>query len=548
MPGYVKVNGAQQPIASPYVKVNGAWAPVALGYTKVNGEWKIWHSAVIEDNFNRTDSLALGDASNNFSQWDQLSGNWEVKTNQAYHGSGSGPAIAATQLYKATTNYKVSVDIPSNTGLGVAFWVQDADNWWAAIPGSRQQDNPGYYYCPSGFTLEGTNCRRTTVVAASYEADTVYNASYEADTTYAATYEANTTYPATLRTGSAIFGCPTGYSFTGYDDRCQKFLSNDIFYYNATCSSSTVYKCGSTVVSAGSTCTTTVSATASGGGTTSLGCQDASLCGRAGGYCSSSCASGCRCYKSNPVTYSCPSGYTRSGSTCTKTSSPTPSTTTVCTCPNGGSLSGTQCRVLDPVYDYTAQIVVGYESDYYECPNGGSESGGVCTIGGRGNYCPNGGTNVNGGDICTIVGRGYYCPSGGNLSGTTCTITGRGYYCPNGYVKNGNDCTLVENQSATYSPPSTTYPAVIRIYKSIAGAITQEHAQDIASDPRSFEVATVGNNINISLYPSAGLSGTRLNYVTHATTGAAKSTLVGIAKYGNQVQRQSTAIDNFRAE
>lgn len=484
MPGYIKVNGSQQPVASPYVKVNGSWTPSALGYVKVSGEWKIWHSAKIEDTFDRAGSADLGTASNGFSQWTELSGSWGIQSTQAYHDNTAGPAIAVTQLYKATTDYKVSVDIQSNTGLGIAFWVEDADNWHAAIPGVRTQNDPGYYYCPSGYSLSGTTCTQS------------YN--------YAASYESDSTYSATYNSGDPIYGCPA--TFTEYSGGCRKIV--DVFNGSvaADCTSTTTYSCPSNCSRSGTTCNCT-SSPSSSTSTTSLGCQDASLCGRAGGSCGSACTGGgCRCTKSTTVC-KCGSTTVSCGSTCSYTTTATSKTTTTCTCPNSDyTLSGSTCYVTYYDYEYANREVIGYGSPYYSCPSGGSLSG----------------------STCTITGRGYYCPSGGTLQGSTC------------YVSN--------SQSASYQPPSTSYPSVARIYKNVSGTIAEVFTQDIGFDPKSFEVVTSGNNVNLYSYSGLGLTGTKITSNTYSAPNPVRTTIVGIAKYGNQVQRQGNYIDNFKAE
>lgn len=397
MPGFIKVNSEQRPIAVPYVKVAGDWKPVALGYVKAGGQWKIWHTAEIVDDFNRVDSAALGFASNDFSEWVELSGDWEIKNNQAYHGGGAGPSIAAVPLYKATTDVTVEVDIPSGTGLGAAFWVSDAANWWAAIPGRRTQNNPSFYSCPAGFTLSGTRCIQTT------------------PTVYAATYQ-----PA--RTVSVAF-CPSPYYDTG-----------------AGCGVSLYPRYGSSSYG--------------------IGCRGVGGCSSAGGSCnySQTCADAglgpCNCVVS----------------------------VSTCTCqPFGGSCSGCS-GTLGTGYSYTSRTIPG----------------------------------------------GYTCPQGGTLNGSTCTIQ--------------------ENNPATFNPASTTYPAVMRIYKSLGGAVTTELQRDLASDPRSIGVTVSGNNVAVKSYASAGVAGIPYSSLTYTTSNATKTTNIGIIKNGNQASGQANNIDNFRAE
>ena len=487
MPGYVKVGGVQQPIAAPYVKVGGTWTPVAIGYTKVAGEWKIWHTAEIVDDFNRDNSASLGTASNGFSQWINPSNNWGVNGNAAYCGTTSTPSIAYTQLYKATTDYKVQIDTPSNTGLGVAFWVQDNSNWWAAIPGSRQQNNPSYYTCPSGFSRSGTTCTRTTYPAIQYEADSSYAATANSD---------------------PIYGCPSGYSLVS--GQCRKQTGTSTSTYAATeTTAPDSYACpsGYSGPSATNRCSKPRTKTAST--TSSVYCEDGRNCSLAGGSCSSSafCSPACRCLV-RTTTYTCSDGRTVSASgSCGNdiVFASLVSGGTTYTCPNGGSRSGSTCTITSPVYDYTAQIYLGQGDTYYTCPSGGS------------------------------------------LSGQTCNITGRGYYCASG-VQTGNTCVLTETRTATFFPATTSYPSVIRIYKNAEGTITQAYTKDISSDPKSMEVSTSGSNITVQLYSAANLGGSRIDSVVYNSGSSLRTRGVGIAKNGNQVQRQGIAIDNFRAE
>ena len=200
MPGFIKVSGEQRPVAAPYVNVSGTWTPVALGYVKVNGEWKIWHSAEIEDDFNRPNSSELGIASNGFSEWVTVRGAWGVASNQATSATAaSSYPAAATRLYKANTNYQVSVDIPSQSGLGVLAWVVDENNWFAA--GSRREEvfYPSFYSCPNGGTLSGTRCIKETNLGEAF-----WN---------------------TPSSGGGFYTCPAGYTLNTFNNVCYQTTS-----------------------------------------------------------------------------------------------------------------------------------------------------------------------------------------------------------------------------------------------------------------------------------------------------------------------------------
>ena len=118
------------------------------------------------------------------------------------------------------------------------------------------------------------------------------------------------------------------------------------------------------------------------------------------------------------TSYSCPSGYTRSGSTCYGSKTSTATTTTTVGCPSGYTKSGSSCVKSSTS---TTTTTVG-------CPSGYTKSG---------NSCVKGGTATT----TTTVG----CPSGYTKSGNSCvkggtTTTTITASCPSGYEKRGTYC------------------------------------------------------------------------------------------------------------
>jgi RHS repeat-associated protein len=214
------------------------------------------------------------------------------------------------------------------------------------------------------------------------------------------------------------------------------------------------------------------------------------------------------------VSYSCPPGYTLSGSTCSSSTSTaatatydcrglgTPNASGICVgygvlaysyyeaydlCEADGSSHGLALNSVDLVsgkrYNCTYQADVRYS-----CPNGGTLSGAQCvasssqpanatyscsagTLSGTQcavpqNYaatasytCPNGGTLSNSTCVKTAVHpatAGYTCPNGGSLSGTTCQKTTTypataTYSCPNGGTVSGSSCIQTSTYPATAS-------------------------------------------------------------------------------------------------
>ena len=130
--------------------------------------------------------------------------------------------------------------------------------------------------------------------------------------------------------------------------------------------------------------------------------------------------------------YTCPTGYTLNGSYCIKYTDATekPGQTTY-TCPTGYTLSGTKCTKT-----YDATYKPGATS--YTCDNGGTLSGTKCTI------------TKNATEETT-----YTCPSGYTKNGTSCykvyDATAK-YSCPSGYSQSGSKCSRTVDNSYNATP------------------------------------------------------------------------------------------------
>lgn len=173
------------------------------------------------------------------------------------------------------------------------------------------------------------------------------------------------------------------------------------------------------------------------------------------GYTQSGSGSGTTCSETlttpTNATYSCPSGYTASGSgastTCSKTVTTSPTVTY--TCPGGytasGSGSGTTC----------SETVTATPTVTYACPSGytGSGSGASMTCSETLTASP------------TKSGSSYFCPSGYSPTGavsktTTCTkvVTTSPvatYSCPSGYTAAGSGASTTCSKTLTASPTVT---------------------------------------------------------------------------------------------
>jgi hypothetical protein len=84
------------------------------------------------DNFNRTTSGNLGTASGNGSTWESLRGTWQANGTVATSSSTPGDNNIARVYTKGTTITNLQADTLGTGGVGVAFWVTDANSWYAA--------------------------------------------------------------------------------------------------------------------------------------------------------------------------------------------------------------------------------------------------------------------------------------------------------------------------------------------------------------------------------------------------------------------------------
>lgn len=151
------------------------------------------------DEFTGTGALA--------DRWTNIRGSWSRLNDKAYSAdaASSYPLVA----FNANTNALTvrAENGSSEAGWGVAFWVQDADNWWAFV----NYRTVGYV-CNPGDTLNGTTCQQpdgtsctTTTTTSCEPCGTGANAAYPNDN------GAGTCYAT---------GCPSGYAYDGSNICC----------------------------------------------------------------------------------------------------------------------------------------------------------------------------------------------------------------------------------------------------------------------------------------------------------------------------------------
>ena len=84
------------------------------------------------DNFNRTTSGNMGSTSTNSMTWSNIRGTWYTDGTSGKSDSTASDNNIATIYLKAKNITNLQVDTLNTGGVGPAFWVTDASNYWAA--------------------------------------------------------------------------------------------------------------------------------------------------------------------------------------------------------------------------------------------------------------------------------------------------------------------------------------------------------------------------------------------------------------------------------
>jgi hypothetical protein len=287
----------------------------------------------------------------------------------------------------------------------------------STLNGSQCQPAPATatanYSCGAGQTLSGTSC-----VTPAVNATLTYTCPSGGSLSGTACTPAPTA-------ASVTYSCPVGQTLTGASCQAPAYQPAGIA---ATATSAPIPWTAGTCASAGLALT---------GVTTGMLCS--------GGACTTGCwvffGGWITITPKYSTTYSCPSGYTLSGSTCYPpmvTPSPTTATANY-SCAAGQILSGTSCQA--PSYGATGN---------YSCSAGKTLSGTQCTtpaVSATVSYsCPTGNTLT--GTTCYPPPLGatvsYTCPAGNSLTGTNCqppaTVATITYTCAAGMTLSGTMC------------------------------------------------------------------------------------------------------------
>lgn len=182
----------------------------------------------ITDSFNRTDG-SLGSADTG-QAWSATRGTWTISTNKAT-SSDAGSTYPLAAVETGAQNVIVSADI-TDGGPGVAFWVTDANSWWASSVNYSSSTAQAYYTgstvatgstssCSGGpvsgacspgcgTTIAGTACSWSQTGSASGSPATVTN-----QCTGGSVSNVISSTP-----GSNIYTCPGGCYYSAFFDTC----------------------------------------------------------------------------------------------------------------------------------------------------------------------------------------------------------------------------------------------------------------------------------------------------------------------------------------
>lgn len=139
-----KVSGDFKSATGLFAKVNGGWQKAKFGYVKVDGEWKQFWANKLLDTFARTDTTSgLGTAESG-QAWTIARSTWRINSgNATTAGSKTDYPLAYVDLGFYNGNFQANELAP---GMGVAFRVKDANNWYAVVPYYNQTATT-YTYC-----------------------------------------------------------------------------------------------------------------------------------------------------------------------------------------------------------------------------------------------------------------------------------------------------------------------------------------------------------------------------------------------------------------
>lgn len=284
----------------------------------VNSFWFALKNFV--DNFNRTTTTSLGTSSGD-QLWTALRGTWFANGTQGQsNDNAANYPIASYDIGSANTISKIDVSGP---GVGVAFWVTDANSWWAAYP----------FYDSTSSTTSTCNAGLVSNSSNPPSGSCCSGVGSSSSTSCSSGFVQNTSNPPS---GSC---CSGTYVYPG--------TAGSTYTATATTTPASSYSPTVTTSGGGYCCAATSVARSTVNGVRTPTCAD---------------YSSCNCYEQYSFLYLCCGGYTITTYSCYYP------VTTSYTCPSGGT------------YNSSTGLCEIPASTTYSCPSGGTLSGTTCTI------------------------------------------------------------------------------------------------------------------------------------------------------------------------
>ena len=382
----VATNSISNPVVKQLVNKNYEYE-----YEKVvNGKWGDW---------------------SNWSEWSTAKA-----TNTEYRNvkTKEDTVVVGTDTIKVGTTTKVTDATASTTYTCPTGYTKDGTKCSRDVTttDTKNATSKTTYSCPSGYTLSGTKCNKNVSTSSVDTKDATSKTTYSCPSGYTLSgtkcNKSTTTTDTKNATSKTTYSCPSGYTLSG--TKCNK--NNSVVSY---------YKKGDYVK-------TVYNATSVPSDTNSYFYD---MTGSDYVYdCSSSCAMKWvytyKVYKAEPVyktvtdtknatsktTYSCPSGYTLSGTKCNKsvTTTDTKNATskTTYSCPSGYTLSGTKCN--KNVTTSSVDTKNATSKTTYSCPSGYTLSGTKCT------------KDATSKQIVNATSKTIYSCKTGELVGKSCVV------------------------------------------------------------------------------------------------------------------------------
>jgi len=179
--------------------------------------------ASLIDTFTRTTAGSLGGT------WSNIIGTWFANGTKAENNTVTSN-IGLTAAEAGGENPLILADVTADN-VGVAFWVTDSSNYWAASVNQAIVTTNTYSSSCSTYASQGYG---STYTCTSYAACTSTSARYGACITYAATYAAYcATYGGRYGTICTSYATPSGptvcitsgQTFAGYSQICSTYTS-----------------------------------------------------------------------------------------------------------------------------------------------------------------------------------------------------------------------------------------------------------------------------------------------------------------------------------